>query len=108
MNNDLLDARSQQVGGQTRKWWGKLTYDDLKGIGGKAERLADALQENMATPDYTPSHRATAGCMTTRTPRRPNSKCIRHVTPKPSLTVVGSDGKALDRPCLAIFERMTL
>ena len=25
MNNDLLDARWQQVGGQTRKWWGKLT-----------------------------------------------------------------------------------
>jgi uncharacterized protein YjbJ (UPF0337 family) len=45
MNNDLLDARWQQVGGQTRKWWGKLTDDDLERIGGKAERLADALQE---------------------------------------------------------------
>ena len=45
MNNDLLKARWQQVGGQTRKWWGKLTDDDLERIGGKAERLADALQE---------------------------------------------------------------
>ena len=38
MNNDLLEARWQQVGGQTRKWWGKLTDDDLKRIEGSAER----------------------------------------------------------------------
>ena len=45
MNNDISEARWQQVGGQTRKWWGKLTDDDLERIGGKAERLADVLQE---------------------------------------------------------------
>ena len=44
MNNDLLEARWLEVREQTRKWWGKLTDDDLERIGGKAERLADALQ----------------------------------------------------------------
>jgi uncharacterized protein YjbJ (UPF0337 family) len=45
MSNDISVSRWQQVGGQTRKWWGKLTDDDLERIGGSAERLADALQE---------------------------------------------------------------
>ncbi len=45
MNDDMLEARWQEVGGQTRKYWGKLTDDDLAGIEGKAARLADALQE---------------------------------------------------------------
>jgi uncharacterized protein YjbJ (UPF0337 family) len=45
MNNDLLEPRWLQVRELTRKWWGKLTDDDLEWIGGKAERLADALQE---------------------------------------------------------------
>jgi uncharacterized protein YjbJ (UPF0337 family) len=45
MNNDMLEARWQEVGGQTRKYWGKLTDDDLARIGGNAERLADALEE---------------------------------------------------------------
>jgi uncharacterized protein YjbJ (UPF0337 family) len=45
MNNDMDEATWQQMREQTRKWWGKLTDDDLQRIGGKAERLADALQE---------------------------------------------------------------
>ena len=45
MNDDLSEARWQQVCGQTRKYWGKLTDEDLEHIGGKAERLADALQD---------------------------------------------------------------
>ncbi len=45
MNSDMLEARWQQVRTETRKWWGKLTDDDLDRIGGKAERLADVLQE---------------------------------------------------------------
>ena len=43
MNYDIPEARWQRVRGQTRKWWGKLTDDDLERIGGNAERLADAL-----------------------------------------------------------------
>jgi uncharacterized protein YjbJ (UPF0337 family) len=45
MNNDILETRWQQVRGQTRRWWGKLTDDDLERIDGRATRLADALQE---------------------------------------------------------------
>jgi uncharacterized protein YjbJ (UPF0337 family) len=45
MDNDILEAKWRQVREQTKKWWGKLTDDDLDRIGGKAERLADALQE---------------------------------------------------------------
>ena len=45
MTNDILEARWPLVREQTRKWWGKLTDDDLEKIGGRAERLADALQE---------------------------------------------------------------
>jgi uncharacterized protein YjbJ (UPF0337 family) len=41
----MLEIRWLQVGGQTRKWWDKLTDEDLARIGGKADRLADALQE---------------------------------------------------------------
>jgi uncharacterized protein YjbJ (UPF0337 family) len=53
MNEDMLEARWRQVREQTRKWWGKLTDNDLERIGGKAERLADALQ---AQYGYTRQH----------------------------------------------------
>lgn len=53
MNNDMLDARWRQVRTQTRKWWGRLTDDDLERIEGKAERLADALQDKYG---YTRQH----------------------------------------------------
>lgn len=53
VNNDISATRWQQVRGQTRTWWGKLTDDDLEWIGGKAERLAHLLQEKYG---YTPQH----------------------------------------------------
>jgi len=53
MSNDISVAGWQLVGGQARKWWGKLTDEDLERIGGKAERLADALQEKYG---YTRQH----------------------------------------------------
>jgi uncharacterized protein YjbJ (UPF0337 family) len=53
MNNDIQEVRWQQVREQTRKWWGMLTDDDLERIGGRAERLADALQERYG---YTRQH----------------------------------------------------
>lgn len=53
MGNDILEARWKQVREQTRKWWGKLTDDDLERIGGKADRLADVLQEKYG---YTRQH----------------------------------------------------
>jgi uncharacterized protein YjbJ (UPF0337 family) len=45
MNNDIAEATWVQVREQTRKWWGKLTDEDLERISGKSERLADALQD---------------------------------------------------------------
>ena len=45
VTNDMPEARWQEVCGQTRKYWGKLTDDDLVSIEGKGARLADALQE---------------------------------------------------------------
>lgn len=45
MSNDIGEATWLQVREQTRKWWGKLTDEDLERIDGKAERLADALQD---------------------------------------------------------------
>ena len=53
MNDDLLETRWLQVRELTRKWWGKLTDDDLKRVGGNAARLADALQEKYS---YTRPH----------------------------------------------------
>jgi uncharacterized protein YjbJ (UPF0337 family) len=53
VNNDNVEATWQQVGDQTRRWWGKLTDEDLERIGGKAERLADALQDKYG---YTRQH----------------------------------------------------
>jgi uncharacterized protein YjbJ (UPF0337 family) len=53
MNDDMSEASWQRVGEQTRKWWDKLTDEDLARIGGKADRLADALQERYG---YTRQH----------------------------------------------------
>ena len=53
MSNDISGARWQQVCEQTKKWWGKLSNDDLNRIVGKADRLADALQEKYG---YTRQH----------------------------------------------------
>jgi uncharacterized protein YjbJ (UPF0337 family) len=53
MNYDMSEVRWRQVREQTRKWWGKLTDEDLERIQGKAERLANALQDKYG---YTRSH----------------------------------------------------
>jgi uncharacterized protein YjbJ (UPF0337 family) len=45
VTNDMPEDRWHEVCGQTRKYWGKLTDDDLARIGGNGARLADALQE---------------------------------------------------------------
>lgn len=53
MNNDMLEVRWRQVREQTRRWWDKLTDEDLERIEGKAERLAEALEERYG---YTRQH----------------------------------------------------
>jgi uncharacterized protein YjbJ (UPF0337 family) len=45
MNTDTLKGQWQQVKGNIRKQWGKLTDDDMDQIQGDAEILAGKLQE---------------------------------------------------------------
>lgn len=45
MNTDTLKGQWQQLKGNARKQWGKLTDDDLDVIQGDAEVLAGKLQE---------------------------------------------------------------
>ncbi len=45
MNTDTLKGQWQQLKGNVRKQWGKLTDDDLDVIQGDAEILAGKVQE---------------------------------------------------------------
>jgi uncharacterized protein YjbJ (UPF0337 family) len=45
MNQDIVDGKWKQMRGQVRKWWGKLTDDDLDVIAGKRDQLVGKLQE---------------------------------------------------------------
>ncbi len=45
MNTDTLKGQWQQLKGNVRKQWGKLTDDDMDQIQGDAEILAGKLQE---------------------------------------------------------------
>ncbi|HEV7732760.1 MAG TPA: CsbD family protein [Candidatus Binatia bacterium] len=45
MNTDTLKGQWQQVKGNVRKQWGKLTDDDMDVIQGDSEILAGKLQE---------------------------------------------------------------
>jgi uncharacterized protein YjbJ (UPF0337 family) len=53
MQDDMSEARWQQVGGQVQIWWSKITDQDVERIGGSAERLADVLQHKCG---YTAQH----------------------------------------------------
>lgn len=45
MNSDVLKGKWQQLKGEARIQWGRLTDDDLDQIQGNAEKLAGKLQE---------------------------------------------------------------
>lgn len=45
MNEDILKGKWMQVQGDLKKWWGKLTDDDIRRIEGSREKLAGLLQE---------------------------------------------------------------
>src|SRR5262249_47764288 len=45
MNNDILRGRWNQVKGNIRSKWGKLTDDDVTQIQGDAEKMIGKLQE---------------------------------------------------------------
>lgn len=45
MNEDILQGKWKQIQGDVKKWWGKLTDDDLKYVEGSREKLVGLLQE---------------------------------------------------------------
>jgi uncharacterized protein YjbJ (UPF0337 family) len=45
MNKDILKGKWLQVKGDVRKWWGKLTDDDVDLIQGDTEKFIGILQE---------------------------------------------------------------
>lgn len=45
MNEDIFAGKWQQIRGEAKAWWGKLTDDDLERASGKLEVLAGLLRE---------------------------------------------------------------
>ena len=45
MNKDILEGKWKQMRGQVKRWWGKLTDDDLDRAAGKSEQLIGLLQQ---------------------------------------------------------------
>ena len=45
MNADILKGKWKQVRGDAKKWWGKLTDDDLDQIEGERDKLVGRIQE---------------------------------------------------------------
>ena len=48
MNQDILEAKWEQLQGQVKQHWARLTDNDLQRIAGKREALAGELQERYA------------------------------------------------------------
>lgn len=45
MNRDIFEGKWKEMQGQAKEWWGKLTDDELKETGGKADQLIGLLQQ---------------------------------------------------------------
>ena len=45
MNKEILKGKWLQAKGDVRKWWGKLTDDDVDKIEGDTEKFVGKLQE---------------------------------------------------------------
>ena len=45
VNEDILKGKWKKMRGQVKRWWGRLTDDDLDRIGGSLDELAGTLQE---------------------------------------------------------------
>jgi uncharacterized protein YjbJ (UPF0337 family) len=45
MNEDILQGKWNQVKGQVKSWWGRLTDNDIAQIEGNSEKLLGLLQE---------------------------------------------------------------
>ena len=44
-NQDILHGKWQELKGQVKQQWGKLTDDDVQRLSGKTEELAGVLQQ---------------------------------------------------------------
>lgn len=45
MNKDVFEGKWKQVRGEAKRWWGKLTDDDLDKVDGQFDVFAGLLQE---------------------------------------------------------------
>jgi len=45
MHGDILKGQWKQIRGEMKRWWGKLTDDDLDVIEGDRDKLLGALQK---------------------------------------------------------------
>jgi len=53
MNKEVFEGRWDEMRGQVKEWWGKLTDDDLERVRGKADQLIGVIQEKYG---YTREH----------------------------------------------------
>ena len=53
MNQDVFEGKWNEMRGQVKEWWGKLTDDDLERVGGKADQMIGLLQQKYG---YTKEH----------------------------------------------------
>ncbi len=47
MNNNISKGKWKQIRGQTKIWWGKLTNNNGKKLGGNVDKLVGKLQEKL-------------------------------------------------------------
>jgi uncharacterized protein YjbJ (UPF0337 family) len=47
MNNNISKGKWKQIRGQTKIWWGKLTNNNGKKLGGSVDKLVGKLQEKI-------------------------------------------------------------
>jgi len=45
MNQAVFEGKWEEMRGQAKEWWGKLTDDDLQQIDGQANQLVGILQQ---------------------------------------------------------------
>jgi uncharacterized protein YjbJ (UPF0337 family) len=53
MNQDVFEGKWNEMRGQVKEWWGKLTDDDLDKAEGKADQIVGLIQQKYG---YTREH----------------------------------------------------